>query len=155
VSDLYTWLVFIHVASAFIFFLAHGASAGMAFKLRTTRDRAGVQALLDMSRTALLVFAAALLVTVLAGIILGFMGGYWGELWIWISIALLVVVFVGMTPIAAGRLRGIRALLAEEPTAERDAEIMAALDAWNPMPSAVLGIGGLLVITWFMFFRPF
>lgn len=153
--DLYGWLVFLHVAAALVAFLAHGVSAGAALKLTSVRDRATVQALLEMSNQALLVFAGALGVLVLAGIILGFMGGYWGRAWLWISIVLFVLVFLAMTPMAAQRFRRVREVLAQPATQETDAELAALLDAWRPMPTLLLGVVGLLVITWFMIVRPF
>lgn len=153
--DLYGWLVFLHVAAALVAFLAHGVSAGAALKLASVRDRATVQALLEMSNQALLVFAGALLVLVAAGIALGFMGGYWGQAWIWISIVLFVLVFLAMTPMAAQRLRRVREVLAQPASPQSAAELDALLDAWRPLPTLLVGSVGLLVITWFMVVRPF
>ncbi|HEX2140785.1 MAG TPA: DUF2269 family protein [Candidatus Limnocylindria bacterium] len=153
--DLHGWIVFVHVAGVLIAFLAHGVSAGMAFKLTTTREPAAVRALIDMSRTALFVFAGALLVVVASGIAAGFTGGHWGRLWIWTSIALFVAVFVAMTPMAAQRIRAVREILLQEEGAQTADAIATLLDAWRPMPTAVLGVSALLVITWLMMFRPF
>lgn len=153
--DLYGWLVFLHVAAALVAFLAHGVSAGTALKLTSVRDRSTVQALLEMSNQALLVFGGALLVLVAAGIALGFMGGYWGQAWIWISIVLFVLVFLAMTPMAAQRLRRVREVMAQPASPETDAELAALLDSWRPLPTLLIGVTGLLVITWFMVVRPF
>lgn len=153
--DLYGWLVFLHVAAALVAFLAHGVSAGAALKLTGVRDRAAVQALLEMSNQALFVFAGALLVLVAAGIVLGFMGGYWGQAWIWISIVLFVLVFLAMTPMAAQRFRRVREVLAQPVSAESDAELASLLGSWRPLPTLLVGLVGLLVITWFMVVRPF
>ena len=38
------WLIFLHVLGALTFFLAHGASAAMAFKIRKERDFARIGA---------------------------------------------------------------------------------------------------------------
>ena len=51
-DSLYNWIVFLHVAGAFTFVLAHGASAGVALKLREERDVPRVQALLELSNVA-------------------------------------------------------------------------------------------------------
>lgn len=152
--DLYGWLVFLHVAAALVAFLAHGVSAGAALKLTSVRERSAVQALLDMSNQALGVFAGALLVLVAAGIALGFMGGYWGQAWIWISIVLFVLVFLAMTPMAAQRLRKVREVMSQPPAPETDAELAALLEGWRPLPTLLIGVTGLLVITWFMVVRP-
>lgn len=108
-----------------------------------------------MSYTALLVFAGALLVLVAAGIALGFMGGYWGQAWIWISIALFVGIFLAMTPMAGMRLKPVRELLKQPTSPESDAELASLLEGWRPLPTLVVGTVGLLVITWFMVVRPF
>jgi MFS family permease len=155
VPDLYGWIVFVHVAALLIAFLAHGVSAGMALKLGSVRDRATVKALLDMSQQSMLVFAAALLVLVVAGIVLGFMGEFWGRLWLWVSIVLFALVFLAMTPMAAKRMRRLREIVEVEPTPELDAEMAQILSTWRPMPTLGMGIGGLLVITWLMMAKPF
>lgn len=153
--DLYAWIVFTHVAAVLIAFLAHGVSAGMALKLTDVRERVVVKALLDMSEKALLVFSVALLVVVATGVAAAFMGGHWGRLWIWISIALFVVVTVAMTPLAAQRMRRVREIIKADPSVEADAELAALLDAWRPLPTVTVGVLALLVITWLMMFRPF
>lgn len=153
--DLRGWIVFVHVAAVLIAFLAHGVSAGMALKLGSVRDRTTVKALLDMSQQSLLVFAASLLVLVVAGIVLGFMGDFWGRLWLWVSIVIFAVVFLTMTPMAAHRMRRLREIVEVEPTPELDAEMSQVLSTWRPMPTLVMGIGGLLVIVWLMMFKPF
>jgi hypothetical protein len=43
------WLVFLHILSAITFFLAHGASVAMAFKIRSESDFRRIGALLDLS----------------------------------------------------------------------------------------------------------
>lgn len=43
------WLVFIHILSTLTFFLAHGSSVAMAFKIRKETDIERIKAMLDLS----------------------------------------------------------------------------------------------------------
>jgi hypothetical protein len=52
VDSLSNWIVWIHIVGGFTFPLAHGVSAGVAFRLREERDVPRVQALLDLSKLA-------------------------------------------------------------------------------------------------------
>ena len=90
------WLKLLHVTAAFTFVLAHGVSAFTALKLRGERDPARVTALLDVSKYSLPISTFAIVVLLLSGIAAGFVGSYWGHLWIWVSIAVLVVLFFFM-----------------------------------------------------------
>ena len=47
VTILIRWLIFLHVLSAITFFLAHGASAAMAFRVRKETDFARIRALVN------------------------------------------------------------------------------------------------------------
>src|SRR6266511_2088162 len=50
--ELYPWLVFLHIGGAFLFVLAHGVSALVAFRLRAERDPGRMTALLELSSTS-------------------------------------------------------------------------------------------------------
>ena len=95
------------------------------------------------------------------GVWLGFLGGWWNRGWIWASLAILILVALLMTPMAAMPLNKIRQAAgiargkADEIPPANEAELLRLLEAWNPYPIAALGIGALLVITWLMFFKPF
>ena len=41
------WLIFLHVLAALTFFLAHGASGAMAFKIRKETDRSNLTERMD------------------------------------------------------------------------------------------------------------
>ena len=53
VTILVQWLIFLHVLSALTFFLTHGASAAMAFKVRKETDFARIRAMLDLSESTI------------------------------------------------------------------------------------------------------
>ena len=161
--DIYAVIVFIHATTILLFFIAHGASMAVAFRLKAESDPARVRALLDLSRFALgvptMVVAALGLLT---GIVAGFWGGHWDRLWIWISLVLFVAIAGAMTPLASMPLQPIRTAAgmttsgpgAMEPRPEDPIELRRLLDAWNPMPIAVIGFTGFAVILWLMLSKP-
>ena len=169
--NLYPWIVVVHVTGVMLFFIAHGASAMVGLRLRTERDPARVMALLDLSRWSMGRTAGiSLLVGLLAGITAGFAGGWWGHLWIWLALAIFVVVGVAMTPLtpmAEAKLHEMRRAagmgigspfglghLGEPHTADPE-ELQRLLAAWNPMPMSVLGFASFTIILALMLLRPF
>jgi hypothetical protein len=162
--DLRLTLIFLHVAFVMLFVLVHGASAVIAFRLRSERDPARVAALLDASRLAVnsWVMIVGMLGFLVTGIWLGFVGGYWGEAWLWTSIVVLAVVVIAMTPMGAGRLRRARVAYGletgrdKEPPPPADlAQAEQELRGWNPVPITAVGGIGLLLVLWLMIVKPF
>lgn len=164
----YPWIVFVHVLGVLVFFMAHGTSMAVGFRLKRERDPARVRALLDLSTWSLgLVPSIAFLVGVLAGIAAGIVGGHFGRLWIWTSIVVLTVVAAYMTPGVAARVNGIRAAAGTQqinpfsrkpqpaPPEPDPIELSRQLDAWNPAVPATIGFGAFAVILWLMLFKPF
>ena len=98
---LYGALVLIHVISILVFVVAHTVSAMAMFQVRSEPDRAKLRRSSRRSASALMVARIAFSSRSSPGIVLGFMGGRWGRLWIWVSLVLLVVVGGAMTPLAA------------------------------------------------------
>ena len=106
--DWYALVVFIHAAAILLFFIAHGTSMAVAFAVKREEDPQRLRALLDLSRAAIGPAVSALsVIGLLGGILAGFMGNWWGQLWIWISLVLLLVVAFAMTPLMAARLNAI------------------------------------------------
>ncbi|HUF06791.1 MAG TPA: hypothetical protein VMP86_05330 [Candidatus Binatia bacterium] len=166
--ELYPWIVFIHAAALLLFFIAHGASMAVAFRVTRERDPARVRALLDLSAWSVTLWPSiAFIIGLAAGIAAGIMGDHFGRLWIWLSLVLLIVVSGVMTPMVAMRFNAVRAAAGiavtspfsrrppAEPPALDEAELHRLLDAWNPIPTAAIGLGAFLVILWLMFFKPF
>jgi hypothetical protein len=158
--DLYASIVFVHAATILLFFIAHGTSMAIAFKLKSETDPARVRALIELSRFSLgapaLVF---LIIGLLTGVIAGFLGDWWGTFWIWISLVLFLVVGGLMTPLASIRLGKIGTAAgvpgkSGEATVDPE-EMRRLLAAWNPLPVAALGLTTFLVILWLMFAKPF
>jgi hypothetical protein len=162
-TSLYAWLVFAHVASVFAFLLAHGVSTGVAFKLRGERKVERVRALLDLSRGAIKWTYAFLVLVVATGGAAAVIGRWWGHLWIWAALALLIAVSLLMDWIGDpyyGRLRAAVGVVgAREAKQQRDdvaseEELEAMLRSPRPYLLAAIGGLGLAAILWLMVFKP-
>ncbi len=161
----YPWIVLIHVAGGFGFVLGHGASVIVAFRLRSERDPARVSALLDLSSGSLGMMYGALLVLLIAGIAAGFVGGHWGQAWIWVALGVFIVIVVAMYPLGSQHYAKVRRAFglktyqdkADVPAPEpaSAAEQAALLASPQPWILAILGGGGLLIILWLMVVKPF
>ena len=159
------FLILVHVVGALVFIVAHAVSAVSIFQVRAESDRAKLTAILTRSGTALIVAYIALLAILIAGIWLGFLGSYWGRLWIWVSLVLLVGVGIAMTPLAAEPMRKVRAALGMQmgkpkpgepvPVPASDAELAAARAALKPELAAAIGLTALVLIIWLMLAKPF
>jgi hypothetical protein len=161
----YRWLVYIHILAAFIFLLAHGTSAAVAFRLGRESERSRLAALLDLSGATQGAMYLCLGVLLVAGIILGFLGRWWGMGWIWTSLALLVLAAVGMylrASLPFNRIRqaaglayfdGRRAQPAGAPASESVLKSVAA--AVRPAEVAAMGLVPIALILWLMMFKPF
>ena len=162
---MYRWIVFLHVLGAFAFVMAHGASANVAFKLRRETSRERIAALLDLSTAYFSRMYLALLVIALTGIGLGFLGNWWGQGWIWLVLVLLFSKLFSMSVMGARsftQLRKVAGLPYFEGMKSQPAvppaspeEIAARAAAINPIPTAVVGFGGLALVVWLMMFKPF
>lgn len=159
------WIVFLHVAGAFMFVAGHGVSMFVVFQVRKERDRGRLAALLDLSGWSLAAAGIGLLVLLLSGILAGIVLGSFGRWWIWISLVLLVVIGGLMTPVGGKYLTLIRIALGQrtralkpadpDPVPASDAELESLLVSRAPETLLLLGAGGFLVILWLMMFRPF
>jgi hypothetical protein len=163
---MYIWVIYLHVLSVLGFLLAHGATATVMFKVRGERDSVRIQALLDLSPAVGGAMMGTLLLILITGILAGFMGGWWGRGWIWTALVLLIAISFVMS--FMGRLyferirRALGLATAEDqkkkiapPPALLPDQLAAVINSGQPMLLALIGLGGLAVITWLMMFKPF
>ena len=163
--DWYPWVVLVHVVGAFGFVMAHGASAFAAIRIRSEREPARVAALLDLSSFSLGLMYVSLLILLIGGIIAGFMGEFWGSLWIWLAIGVLVLIIGAMYPMGSLHYANVRRAVGIKPYSDpKDApppvalsgpELEAVLSSNRPFLLAAIGGIGLLVIIWLMVVKPF
>lgn len=161
---MYEWIVLLHVLGAFAFVAAHGVSMVTAFRLRSERDRARQAALLETSVIGVYAMYGGLLLLLIGGVWAGFAGGHWARLWIWVSLAILVVVIAVMYAVATpfyGRMRAAtghpqyaeRASQFKPPATEADLDRLATSNV--PIVLAAVGGIGLVLIVWLMVLKPF
>jgi len=159
------WLIFIHVFAAVTFFLAHGASVAMAFKIRGETEFARIRAMLDLSLSTVTFMGIAFLVMGLAGIILPFLIHIWDKVWIWVSIVLMLFVFVYMAVFNESHYKQLRRLVglpymkgnkqlpAEPPSSPE--EVAALLRKTSLTGLVLVGYVIPAVVLWLMIFKPF
>jgi hypothetical protein len=158
----------IHVLAVMAFILTHGVSGLVALKLRRERDRVRIQALVQLSSSFLLWGWLALAVLFVAGILAGISGGWWtsGRWWIWASLGVFLVVTVLMTPVASSYMEAVRHAVGlpsmmdqrrgrEAPEPASDEELERILDSRKPIWAAVIGLAGIVILTWLMMSKPF
>ena len=159
------WIRFLHVLGAFMFVAGHGVSVFVVFQVRRERDRSKLAPLLDLSGWSLGVAGIGLLILFISGILAGLVLGSWGKWWIWIALALFIVIAMVMTPVGGKYLTGIRAALGQrtrglkpadpDPVPVSDEALEGLLVSRAPETLLLLGAGGFVVILWLMMFRPF
>ena len=165
VSMLVQWLIFLHILSAITFFLAHGTSAAMIFKLRTETDILRIRTMLDLSDSTLEIMIFSFLAMGVTGLALPFFLHIWDKVWIWLSIILMAFVFTWMIWMSERRYKILRKLVglpyrqgSKEYPAETPADpqkIVSHLKSINM--TSILTVGYIIpaIVLWLMVFKPF
>lgn len=163
--DLYPWIVFGHIAGAFIFAMSHGVGAWSSFRLDRERDPASVRALLELMSESLSGVYVGLLALLVFGIWAGIIAGHFARGWIWAALILVIAIAVAMYLMATRYYAGLREAVglrtqqtekdAPDPIPVGQAELDAML-ARNPSAAlAGVGFGGLALILFLMVLKPF
>jgi hypothetical protein len=152
----YQWFVFTHLVGLVLFVLAHGASAFVSWQIRTLRDPDVVSGYLTMSQQATRAAYVGLLLLLLGGAAAATEAGLWSKPWVWGSVIVLIVVFVGMYALATSYYYRLRRLLeGKDGQPPIGPEALAAyLDSRRPDMIAGVGALGLLVLLWLMVMKP-
>ena len=159
------WLIFLHILSALAFFMAHGTSAAMAFKVRKETDFARIRAMLDLSMSTMIIMAVSFLIMGLTGLVLPFLIHIWNKGYIWVSIVLMLFVFVYMVIFNETSYKQLRRLVglpyrqgskelpAEPPSSPE--EVTALLKKTSLTGLVVTGYVIPAIVLWLMVFKPF
>jgi 4-hydroxybenzoate polyprenyltransferase len=142
---MYQWIVFIHIASVLGLLLVHPVT--VAFHLKEERNDTRIRELLEVSEAASALRWIFFALTLLSGVVLGFLGSWWSSAWIWAALAIFVLIGVVMN------LYGGRMIDRIADTRD-DAEMERLLSRFRPSILAVTGTGGLLLILYLMLFKP-
>ena len=159
------WLIFVHVLAALTFFLAHGTSAAMAFKIRKETDFARIGAMLDLSWSTMILMGVSFLIMGLTGLILPFLIHIWNRGYIWVSIVLMLFVSIYMAIFNESRYKQLRRLvglpymkgskqLSAEPPSSPE-EVATLLDKTSVTGLVVVGYIIPAIVLWLMIFKPF
>jgi hypothetical protein len=159
------WIVFLHVLGTFMFVAGHGVSMFVVFQVRREPDRGKLAALLDLSGWSLGVAGIGLLILFVSGIVAGIVLNSWGKTWLWVALALFIVIALLMTPVGGTYLRSLRAAIGQrpgnakpgdpDPVPATDEQLAVIRASRAPELLLVLGAGGFVVILWLMMFKPF
>ncbi len=162
---MHKWVVLLHVLGVMGFMLAHGGTTAMTLLLKRQRDFDHMRALLDLSRHSGPTFGVALLLLLGSGITAGFTGRWWGEGWIWASLAILIAITAVMSLSSRAHYHKLRKVLGlpyfdgrrDQPALPpaSEAEIWAVQATLRPGLLAAVGFGGTALIAWLMMFKPF
>lgn len=159
------WLIFIHVLSAITFFLSHGAAASMVFKVRSETDPIRIRAMLDLAVSTFQIYMSSFLLMGLTGLTMPFILHIWNQVWIWLSIGLILFVAVWMGVVNEKQFKQLRRLVglpymqgttqhpAETPASPE--EIQKFLSTIKPASWVVVGYGIPAFVLWLMVFKPF
>src|SRR5438046_9956744 len=97
---MYRWVVFIHIASVLGLLLVHPVK--VAFHLKEERSDIRIRELLEVTEAASTLRWLFFGLTVASGVVLGFLGSWWGTAWIWAALAIFTATGVVRT-VAGGR----------------------------------------------------
>lgn len=159
------WLTYLHILAALTFFLSHGTSVAMAFKIRKETNIDRIKAMLDLSGSTVMALFISFLVMGLSGLALPFIYDFWGTGWVWTSIALTLFIFIWMwffnerTYIHLRKLVGLPYMVGNKrfpaglPASHES--IQTHIQSINVHLLATVGYGVPAVILWLMTFKPF
>jgi len=147
-TSLYSWLLFAHLSGLALFLFGHGIAGGSALALRSLPGPQPSRRLLRLSQTSYAVAYPGLLLLIVSGVWMGFLGGWWGRSWIWASIGLLLALMIGMAILSAPYH------LARK-SGDDDAGLDSHLANGRPLTLTWLGVVGLAALLFLMVFKPF
>jgi hypothetical protein len=165
INILVQWLIFLHILSALTFFLAHGTSATMAFRVRQETDFTRIRAMLDLSDSTIEIMFVSFLAMGFTGVVLPFFLHIWNKGWVWVSMLLMVFVFLWMVwmneraykslrkLVGLPYRRGSREYLAEPPASAED--VMTQIKKTKVTGLVVVGYVIPMFVLWLMVFKPF
>ena len=145
-TNLYAWLKFLHLMGLAIFLFGHGVAAGNALALRARPAAAVSRALLNLSIRSYALTYPGLLILIVTGVWMGFLGSFWRSGWIWTAVAILVVLFVVMGALSVP--------YHQARDAKDDGVLDSTLGQARPIAISLVGAIALLALIFLMVFKP-
>ncbi len=165
--DVYSSVIYVHVLSVFTFMLTHGVTASAILFVRNEKNADRIRFLLQIARSPAVVRVnnTSILVLLLTGITLGFLGNWWNRLWIWTALGIAVAItfaMAGLGRLYFERLRKVVGLpyaegrKKQEPVPAASEEEILKVSSESPVYATVtVGLLSLLAILYLMIFKPF
>jgi hypothetical protein len=157
-ASLYPWFVFAHLVGLVLFAISHGASAYMAFRIRSDGDPHTVAALLDMSDLAKGPMYIGLVLILVGGAGAATIAGMWLTPWVIASIVVLFVVLAVMYSVATPYYGELRKAMGDPaagvPATISPDELERRLATRRPEALLAVGTVGLVVLVWLMVLKP-
>jgi hypothetical protein len=136
----------------------------MVFRLRSEKTTDGIRSLTELSKQTTGVMYSFIGLIVISGVLLGFQGRWWGRVWIWAALAMLIVTIGAMSALG-GRYNAVRAAVGLAAWDRRGKtttsapgspeEIRRAVAAAPGGAMTAVGVVSLAVLLWLMIFKPF
>jgi len=147
----------LHLVGVFGLLAAHGVSMTASFRLRRERDPAKVNDLIQLSASSSRWFYVSLAALGLGGVVAGFVGHWWSQAWMGLSVVVLVIVMVVMYAMAKPFYRKVGVIArakAGGSQAVTDQEFDTLLRSRTPDIVTLVGIVGLVALIYLMLFKP-
>ena len=145
----------------------HGVSIAVVLRLRTERNPVKIGTLLELSRNSVGFIHFSLFFLLITGVALAFMGEWWGHLWVWLALAGLVSLWVGMSVFGTRYYDRVRKTVGvspfyglkkyeASPSSNPDPSLLNSLLSTNrSIVLVIFGIAGMAFMLWLMVFKPF
>ena len=161
-SNMYNWLVFLHVFFALLLMLGHGAHVAAMFKFRAEpdpeRSRTFFNTVPDIKYVRYLYLAMGVF-----GFAAAFITPWWKQGWVWLSAVVFLITSFVMSKYGGGYY-GIIANAAIQliEAKQTNTNLPAAQEEYDQARNtphttivSIVGIVGLAIILWLMRFKPF
>lgn len=150
-------LIFLHVLAVFGLLATHGVSMFVLYRIRGERDRKRILDFVTLSGETVLPMYISIGAIVVTGVLAALEFDRFGQLWLWVAIALLVVTIVLMILLAKPYFRRVKAACEVRPSGVprvSDEELGEILGGSTAHAITTVGTIGLLAILYLMIFKP-
>jgi hypothetical protein len=154
----FNWWKFLHLVGIFAFLICHGVSIFVLYRIRNVQlDRVKIGELISFSGQTTMPMYVSLLVLIAGGVGAGITIKAFSQLWLWASIAILLVTVGLMAAVASPYFKRITAACEIRPSGvprKADEELNALLHGRTTAVITAIGSVGLAAILYLMIFKP-
>jgi hypothetical protein len=154
----FNWWKLLHLVGIFSFLICHGVSIFVLYRIRNVQlDRVKIAELISFSGQTTMPMYVSLLVLIVGGVGAGLTIEAFSKLWLWASIAILLITVGLMAAVASPYFKQITAACEVRPSGvprKADEELDALLHSRTASLITAIGSAGLAVILYLMIFKP-